>query len=164
MNDSKAAKLNHERGSKHQENLARSEYSITKQQVTCRAAIRACCCGPLQQHRPASFAPSTHQYTQNHGALFTTQTTHPLTFSCLTPAFMLPLELRDMSRKADTEKKEAEQVAAAFDGIEKAALKRFEADQQAAQEAAGKWVWMEDSQYYYNAKHRYVSNAGTVHH
>jgi hypothetical protein len=59
-----------------------------------------------------------------------------------------------MSRKADSEKKEQEQVAAAFDGIEKAALKRFEADQQAAQEAAGKWVWMEDSQYYYNAKHR----------
>jgi hypothetical protein len=28
MNDTKAAKLNHERGAKHQENLARSELSV----------------------------------------------------------------------------------------------------------------------------------------
>mgnify|MGYP001809925586 CR=1 FL=1 len=59
-----------------------------------------------------------------------------------------------MSRKADAEKKEKEQAAAAIDDIEKAARKGFEADQKAAQEAAGKWTWVEDSQYYYNAKHR----------
>jgi spore germination cell wall hydrolase CwlJ-like protein len=59
-----------------------------------------------------------------------------------------------MSRKADAEKKEKEQAAAAIGSIEKAAQERFEADQRAAQEAAGKWVWMEDSQYYYNAKYR----------
>lgn len=69
-----------------------------------------------------------------------------------------------MSRKADAEKKEKEQAAAAIDDIEKAARERFEADQQAAQEAAGKWDWVEDSQYYYNAKHRWVrcSAAGWV--
>lgn len=59
-----------------------------------------------------------------------------------------------MSRKADAEKKEQEQTAAAIGSIEKAAQARFEADQRAAQEAAGKWVWTEDSQYYYNAKYR----------
>jgi hypothetical protein len=59
-----------------------------------------------------------------------------------------------MSRKADAEKKEKEQAAAAIDDIEKAARKGFEADQKAAREAAGKWTWVEDSQYYYNAKHR----------
>lgn len=59
-----------------------------------------------------------------------------------------------MSKKADAEKKEKEQAAAAIGDIEKAARERFEADQQAAQEAAGTWVWREDSQYYYNAKHR----------
>ncbi len=61
-----------------------------------------------------------------------------------------------MSKKADAEKKEKEQAAAAIDNIEKAARERFEADQKAAQETAGKWTWMEDSQYYYNAKHRCV--------
>jgi hypothetical protein len=61
-----------------------------------------------------------------------------------------------MSRKADTEKKEKEAAAAAISSIEAKAQQRFEADQAAAQEAAGKWVWMPDSQYYYNAKHRWV--------
>eukprot|EP00879_Flechtneria_rotunda_P006873 GHRR01007218.1.p6 GENE.GHRR01007218.1~~GHRR01007218.1.p6 ORF type:complete len:106 (+),score=36.63 GHRR01007218.1:149-466(+) len=86
MNDTKAAKLNHERGAKHQENLAK--------------------------------------------------------------------KLRDMSRRADAEKSEKARAAATMDSIEQAARKQYEADQQAAQEQAGKWVWNEGSGYYYNAKHK----------
>eukprot|EP00879_Flechtneria_rotunda_P014400 GHRR01015047.1.p1 GENE.GHRR01015047.1~~GHRR01015047.1.p1 ORF type:complete len:235 (+),score=81.12 GHRR01015047.1:149-853(+) len=87
MNDTKAAKLNHERGAKHQENLAK--------------------------------------------------------------------KLRDMSRRADAEKSEKARAAATMDSIEQAARKQYEADQQAAQEQAGKWVWNEGSGYYYNAKHNW---------
>eukprot|EP00775_Hariotina_reticulata_P005007 gene5007-5248_t len=87
MNDTKAAKLNHERGTKHQENLAK--------------------------------------------------------------------KLRDMSRKADAEKRGKEQAAAAMDNIEQLAREQYEKDQQAAKAQAGNWVWNESSGYYYNALHRW---------
>jgi hypothetical protein len=64
-------------------------------------------------------------------------------------------ELREMSRKADAEKRGKEQATAAMDSIEKAAKEQFEKDQQAAKAQAGSWVWNESSGYYYNALHRY---------
>eukprot|EP00878_Enallax_costatus_P038951 GHUV01044455.1.p1 GENE.GHUV01044455.1~~GHUV01044455.1.p1 ORF type:complete len:253 (+),score=70.32 GHUV01044455.1:439-1197(+) len=64
-------------------------------------------------------------------------------------------ELREMSRKADAEKRQTEQAAATMDSIEAAARKQYEADQAAAQAQAGKWVWNADSGYYYNATHRW---------
>jgi hypothetical protein len=67
-----------------------------------------------------------------------------------------------MSRKADAEKQEEEQAAAAIDGIERKAKERYEADQRAAAEQAGKWEWVEASGYYYNAKHRWVLSGCVV--
>lgn len=63
-------------------------------------------------------------------------------------------ELREMSKKADTEKATQAAAVAAMDRIEAAAKQQYEADQKEAAAAAGSWVWDDASGYYYNAMHR----------
>lgn len=165
MNDTKAAKLNHERGAKHQENLQRSECA-----AVCVGTAAAAAWLAGVQHTLSTTSPSSRKHQQQQQEA-PAPPTHLLTPPLLCVCLPLPVchcvyvppmcalrhtELRDMSRKADSEKKEKEAAAAAISSIEQKAQERFEADQAAAQEAAGKWDWMPDSQYYYNAKHRCV--------
>lgn len=117
------------------------------------------CCAVLNEPAVNNHSNTTNPLANLHLALTCSALTHPPSplpawGTPLPPPATHPAELRDMSRKADAEKKEKEQAAAAIDDIEKAARERFDADQRAAQEAAGRWDWVEDSQYYYNAKHR----------
>ena len=59
LNDTKAAKLNHERGSKHQENLARSELSLDFPPVTGMICFPShFCCSSLGFEGEDQFAPS----------------------------------------------------------------------------------------------------------
>mmetsp|Transcript_21125 Transcript_21125/g.46262 ORF Transcript_21125/g.46262 Transcript_21125/m.46262 type:complete len:277 (-) Transcript_21125:385-1215(-) len=93
LNDNKAAILHHERGAKHQENLAR--------------------------------------------------------------------KLRDMSKKADAEKKMKADADKAINKIEEAAAKQYEEDLKALQEAVGHWTWDEGAGYYYNEAQRWYYDPKT---
>ena len=64
-----------------------------------------------------------------------------------------------MARKADTDKAQKANQDEQMAQIEQRAQKQFAKDKAAAQKAAeavnGKWTWDAESNYYYNALHRY---------
>ncbi len=59
-----------------------------------------------------------------------------------------------MGKKAEREKQQEKDTAAAMVKIEAAAAKQFEKDQAAAEATVGKWVHKPETGYYYNEVQR----------